>query len=74
MINILGEPNASGKAFYEGLENLLEESGVHIHIYGKETVKEFRKMGHFTITGLNLSEVKQKALHLKDRLKAKSMD
>lgn len=73
MINILGEQNAFGTAFYEGFENLLEESGVHIHIYGKETVKEFRKMGHFTITGSHLSEVKQKALRLKDRLKAKSM-
>ncbi|MBM3186179.1 MAG: 5-(carboxyamino)imidazole ribonucleotide synthase [Bacteroidetes bacterium] len=73
MINILGEPNSSGSVFYDGLEKLLNESGVHVHIYGKETVKEFRKMGHFTITGLNLSEVKQKALRLKGNLKAKSV-
>ncbi|MFM7681213.1 MAG: 5-(carboxyamino)imidazole ribonucleotide synthase [Bacteroidota bacterium] len=73
MINILGELNSSGSVFYDGLEKLLNESGVHVHIYGKETVKEFRKMGHFTITGLNLSEVKQKALRLKGNLKAKSV-
>ncbi len=73
MINILGEPNSSGSAFYEGLEDLLAEPGVHIHIYGKEIVKEYRKMGHFTITGLNISEVKQKALRLKGNLKAKSV-
>lgn len=71
MINILGEPNSSGAAFYEGFENLLAETGVHVHIYGKETVKEFRKMGHFTITGSTVQEVKSKALKLRNSLKAK---
>ncbi len=70
MINILGEPNSTGSAFYEGMEELLGEPGIYIHIYGKEKVKEFRKMGHFTITAPKIEDVKLKALKLKDTLKA----
>lgn len=72
MINILGEPNSSGKAYYQGMEKLLAEPGVYVHIYGKEKVKEFRKMGHFTITGPSISEVKEKAERLKNSIKAVS--
>ncbi|MEY4573324.1 MAG: hypothetical protein RLZ10_2608, partial [Bacteroidota bacterium] len=32
MINILGEPNSSGLAYYPGMESLLSEPGVYIHI------------------------------------------
>jgi len=70
MINILGEPNSVGTAFYEGFESLLAEPGVYVHIYGKEQVKEFRKMGHFTIMSPTIQEVKARALKLKDTLKA----
>lgn len=72
MINILGEPNSNGSVFYEGLEDLLSEPGVYVHIYGKEIIKEFRKMGHFTVTGLTIDEVKNKAFKLKKVLKAVS--
>jgi 5-(carboxyamino)imidazole ribonucleotide synthase len=61
MINILGEPNSSGLANYPGMEDLLAEPGVYIHIYGKEKVKGFRKMGHFTITAPTVEDLKQKA-------------
>jgi len=70
MINILGEPNSVGTAFYEGFESLLAEPGVYVHIYGKEQVKEFRKMGHFTIMAPTIQEVKARALTLKGTLKA----
>ena len=73
MLNILGEPNSDGAAYYEGLEELLAEPGVYVHIYGKEKVKEVRKMGHFTITAPTVQLVKKKALKLKDKLKAKSI-
>lgn len=72
MINILGEPNSDGSVLYDGLENLLSEPGVYVHIYGKETIKEFRKMGHFTITGSTIEEVKNKAFQFKKVLKAVS--
>jgi 5-(carboxyamino)imidazole ribonucleotide synthase len=70
MINILGEPNSKGTAFYQGMEELLAEPGIYVHIYGKEKVKEFRKMGHFTITAPTISEVKEKAERLKNSIKA----
>jgi 5-(carboxyamino)imidazole ribonucleotide synthase len=70
MINILGEPKSNGSVFYHGLEEILKEKGVYVHIYGKETVKEFRKMGHFTITCPTIQEVKSKALMLKKSLMA----
>jgi 5-(carboxyamino)imidazole ribonucleotide synthase len=70
MINILGEPNSSGLANYPGMEDLLAESGVYIHIYGKEKVKGFRKMGHFTITAPTISELKEKAERLKNSIYA----
>ena len=61
MINLLGEKGFEGVAVYQGLEECLKISGVYPHIYGKETTKPFRKMGHVTITGKDLSSVKQKA-------------
>lgn len=70
MINILGEPKSNGSVFYDGLEEILKEQGVYVHIYGKETVKEYRKMGHFTITCPTIQEVKSKALTLKKSLMA----
>ncbi|MBG39433.1 MAG: 5-(carboxyamino)imidazole ribonucleotide synthase [Cryomorphaceae bacterium] len=71
MINILGAKGFTGPAVYEGLENILELPGVHPHIYGKSDTKPFRKMGHVTITGNTLQEVKQiadkvkKSIHVK---------
>lgn len=68
MINLLGETNHEGKAVYYGLENVLAISGVHPHIYGKEITKPFRKMGHVTITGNSLEEVKEKAIIIKKQI------
>jgi len=73
MINILGEPNSSGLAYYPGMEELLAEPGVYIHIYGKEKVKGFRKMGHFTITSPTVEELKEKALKFKNSIKAEGL-
>jgi 5-(carboxyamino)imidazole ribonucleotide synthase len=60
MINLVGEKEFHGPVIYDGLENLLSIPGVFPHIYGKETTKPFRKMGHITITGKNIDELKAK--------------
>lgn len=57
MVNILGEKGFQGKVYYEGMETIMQEPGVHIHLYGKAETKPFRKMGHATIAGENLKEV-----------------
>ena len=72
MINILGEKGFIGPAIYEGLEKILGFSGVHPHIYGKSDTKPFRKMGHVTITGSTLLEVKRIADQVKETIKVKA--
>ena len=74
MINLLGEKGYEGDVFYEGLEKFIGKPGVHPHIYGKAQTKSFRKMGHVTIAGKDLNQVKSLALEVKNgiRVLAKS--
>ena len=66
MINLLGEKGHTGTAIYGGLSDLLNHDNVFPHLYGKEQTKPFRKMGHITITGKTLKEVKETAEKIKD--------
>jgi len=65
MINLLGAKGHIGTARYEGLNDLLDYSNVFPHLYGKESTKPFRKMGHITITGSTIKEVKETAEKIK---------
>jgi 5-(carboxyamino)imidazole ribonucleotide synthase len=65
MINLVGEKEFNGPVFYAGLEDLLAIPGVFPHLYGKETTKPLRKMGHITITGKNIDELKAKSDKIK---------
>lgn len=49
MVNLLGAPGYSGPVHYEGLAACLALPGVHLHLYGKDETRPFRKMGHATI-------------------------
>jgi len=69
MINLLGEEGHQGTAQYEGLEEALNIEGVYPHLYGKEEVKSFRKMGHITILNENLEAAKAIAHQLKKMVK-----
>lgn len=59
MINLIGETD--GTASYEGVEELLEIDGAHLHVYGKKDVKKGRKMGHMTFTGATSTVTREKA-------------
>ena len=72
MINLLGEPGHEGAAVVEGLAEAMSEKGVYIHLYGKKHTKPFRKMGHVTLLGEDVQEVKAKAQRIKDLIKIKS--
>ena len=72
MVNLLGAPNHKGDVVYEGLNEVLEKEGIHIHIYGKKQTKPFRKMGHITVTNNNLEQAKKIALWVKERVQVKS--
>jgi 5-(carboxyamino)imidazole ribonucleotide synthase len=69
MVNVLGEKGFEGLATYEGIQEIMKWSGVHLHLYGKKTTKSFRKMGHVTVTANTLDEAISKAKKVKDTLK-----
>ncbi|UFT99906.1 5-(carboxyamino)imidazole ribonucleotide synthase [Radiobacillus kanasensis] len=55
MLNLLGEE----------LEKLMNQTAEipagHLHVYGKDSIKPKRKMGHLTMVGASLDEVKQRS-------------
>ena len=69
MVNLLGEAGCSGPARYEGFDAVLKTPGVYVHLYGKKITKPFRKMGHITILGKDVEELKEKAAFVKRTLK-----
>jgi len=69
MINLLWEEGFEGNAIYQGMEELMQEKGVYIHLYGKKTTKSNRKMGHLTVALPNLEEAKTIARNAKEKLK-----
>jgi 5-(carboxyamino)imidazole ribonucleotide synthase len=72
MLNLLGEDGHTGKAHYQGLAEVLKLEGVYVHLYGKQTTKPFRKMGHITILGENETEIKEKTEIVRQELKVVS--
>ena len=69
MVNLLGEDGYTGSAIYQGLEEVMKEPGVHVHLYGKTETRPYRKMGHVTITNPDSAELKRKANFVKNTLK-----
>lgn len=69
MVNLLGEADCTGPAKYQGMETCLAVEGVNVHIYGKETTKPFRKMGHVTILSDTAESAHQKAAFVRNTLK-----
>jgi 5-(carboxyamino)imidazole ribonucleotide synthase len=72
MLNVLGSPGHEGPAVYEGLEEVLSLPGVYVHLYGKSHTKPFRKMGHVTLLGKDLQEIKVKMEVVKNKVKCVS--
>jgi len=72
MVNLLGAEGHSGPAAYAGLEECLALAGVNVHLYGKAVTKPLRKMGHVTITGQDMDELRQKAEFVKRTLRVVS--
>jgi 5-(carboxyamino)imidazole ribonucleotide synthase len=72
MINILGEEGHTGDAVYEGMEEVLNLSGVYVHLYGKKITKPFRKMGHVTVVDESRDEAIRKARMVKEVLRVVS--
>lgn len=69
MLNVVGEKGFEGPAVYVGLEEVLKMHGVYVHLYGKTNTKPFRKMGHVTLLGRELAEIKSKVTVVKHHLR-----
>jgi 5-(carboxyamino)imidazole ribonucleotide synthase len=69
MVNVLGEPEHTGLARYQGFAEVVRIPGVHVHLYGKRFTKPYRKMGHVTIVDSDLERLKEKARFVKQTLK-----
>ena len=69
MLNLLGEPDQKGPAYYEGLDECLAIEGVKVHIYGKAMTKPYRKMGHVTIIDQDIKQLEEKARIVQEKLK-----
>lgn len=74
VMNILGEKNHHGTPDYTGLDESLSIPGVSIHIYGKEEIRPYRKMGHVTIVDKEIEKAIEKAYKVKDTLRAVSKE
>jgi len=69
MVNILGAVGHTGEAKYDGLERILKEKAVYIHLYGKKMTRPFRKMGHITLLDESIEALKGRAKKIKEILK-----
>jgi 5-(carboxyamino)imidazole ribonucleotide synthase len=72
MVNLLGEEGYTGPANYEGLDKVLRQPGVHIHLYGKKITKPYRKMGHVTILAGDRDMLVQRVKFIKENIKVKA--
>ncbi|NRA13651.1 MAG: 5-(carboxyamino)imidazole ribonucleotide synthase [Crocinitomicaceae bacterium] len=68
MINLIGSEGHTGKAIYQGMNDVIGQPGVHIHLYGKEKTKPNRKMGHITIAASSMAKAKQIADEIKEQI------
>ncbi len=68
MVNLVGSSDAHGTPIYSGLDAALNAPGIHPHLYGKSSVKPFRKMGHVTITGQSRTEVVKSVMQIREQL------
>ena len=59
--NLLGAPEANGTPTFRGLDVAAKTPGAAVHLYGKRSVKPYRKMGHVTVTGTTRLDAQQKA-------------
>ncbi len=67
--NLLGEPDAFGRPVYAGLEDAQRAGDIGVHLYGKLSVKPWRKMGHVTVTAASGADAAGKAARLKTVMK-----
>lgn len=61
MVNILGRERLNGPYVIRGLKRALSVPGVKLYVYGKQTSKPGRKLGHITATARTVEEAASRA-------------
>ncbi len=74
MLNILGSPDFSGPYYLSGYDQLLQEEGLYVHLYGKKQARPHRKLGHITILGDTLTQALDKARKIESVFAIKKLD
>ena len=73
IVNLVGEGDCEvGDVHYDGFEKLLQLEKVFPHIYGKKTVKPFRKMGHVTVSSETKEALIEKIELIKRNIRVRS--
>lgn len=73
MINLLGFEGVKGPYEITGLDKILELKGVYIHLYNKSETKFKRKMGHITLLGDDMDEIRLKVSEVRKHLGMKQL-
>ena len=66
--NLIGEAGYVGCPVIEGLDEFVKIANSHIHLYGKDTCRPGRKMGHFTLIGDDHDELIRRLASIRDVL------
>jgi 5-(carboxyamino)imidazole ribonucleotide synthase len=66
MVNLLGDIWREGEPEWNGL---FEQPNLKLHLYGKHEARPGRKMGHFTVIGVDADSVLEEALAARGRIK-----
>jgi len=69
MVNLIGAEGYTGAVVYEGLDEVMKMENVFVHLYGKNSTKPGRKMGHVTIISNDYQDLTHKANKIKHTLK-----
>ena len=72
MVNLVGAKDFQGTVVYEGMDDLLDISGLHVHLYGKAETRPMRKMGHITLVGSDTDLLRQTAKQVKQQVTVRS--
>ena len=72
MVNLVGAKDFQGPVLYAGMDDLLNVSGLHVHLYGKAETRPMRKMGHITLIGSDIDLLRQTAKQVKQQVTVRS--
>ncbi len=73
MANILGSDSVEGQYSFDGIEDVLGEDDIHLHLYGKQSTKKMKKIGHLTVLNKSVKAAEEKALKALEKLVIKPL-